>query len=94
MADEKAAQPQLSPVIARFPAQEALARYLFRTHPTFRSVCEDYCLAAEGLAKFEALPANAPRPEIEEYRNLMRELEAELRSLFSATRRPQGAPDR
>ncbi|WP_237216559.1 hypothetical protein [Falsiroseomonas oryziterrae] len=84
MADKTAVQPELASVIARFPDREAMARYLFRTHPDFRSICEDYRLAADGVATFRKLAATAPRPELDEYLTLLRELEAELLSMFGA----------
>jgi hypothetical protein len=92
MADRTAAQGELETVIGRFPDRQALARYLFRTHAAFRSACEDYRLAAEGLSNFEKLAKDAPRPELSEYRTLVRELEAELLSMFHAADRASRPP--
>lgn len=87
MADATAVHPELASVVARFPDREALARYLYRTHQAFRSACEDYRLAAEGLSNFEKLAQTAPRPELGEYRTLVQELEAELLAMFRAADR-------
>ena len=84
MTDASAVRTELDRVIERFPGEEALARRLFVTHPAFRSACEDYHLARQGLANFEKLAALAPRSELAEYKALVRDLEAELMAMFTA----------
>lgn len=83
MAERPVPCPELARVLARFPGDAASIRDLFMADLSFRSACCDYLLACEGLAKFEAIPASGHRAEIEEYRILVRELEAELRSMFN-----------
>lgn len=61
-----------------------MIRRLFLADRSFRSVCEDYRIAREGLATFEALSALSPRSEVEEYRNIVRDLEAEIMATVRA----------
>lgn len=63
-----------------------MIRRLFLADPTFRSVCEDYRLAAEALTAFRRRPDAATRPEIEDYRRVMAELEAEIAALVHSSR--------
>jgi hypothetical protein len=84
MPDEPAVSPELDWVLARFPEDAPLVRRLFLTEPIFRCACEGYRLAREGLSTFEKLAMRGPRAELGEYRNLVRELEAELLAMFSA----------
>ncbi len=92
MPEENPVRSELDWVIARFPEHAALARQLFLTHPAFRSACEDYRLACEGLATFEDLATRAPRPELCDYRTVVRELESELRAMLDAAGDTPGAP--
>ena len=46
--------------------------------PAFREICEEYALAQESLARFEARPDAAERPEIGDYRTVIAELEGEI----------------
>ncbi len=84
MPEETARRPELDCVLARFPGREGLARRLFLKSPAFRSTCEDYRLARQGLLTFEQLAATEPRAELLEYRTLVKELEAELERLLGA----------
>jgi hypothetical protein len=84
MTDPFAPHPELATVLARFPAEARLIRHLFLADRAFRSACEDYRLAQDGLAAFEQLSAATPRREVEEYRTLVRELEAEILAMFAA----------
>ncbi|PWS35204.1 hypothetical protein DFH01_23150 [Falsiroseomonas bella] len=93
MPDEPAVRSELDWVLARFPEDEALVRRLFLTQPAFRSTCEDYRLAREGLSTFEELAVSGPRAEVGEYRTLVRELEAELLAMFRAARDGASPPD-
>lgn len=78
MAEENDARSALDRVLARFPVKQGLARRLFLMDPAFRSTCEDYRLACEGLVAFELRAVEEPRAEVTEYRTLVQELEAEL----------------
>lgn len=78
--------PDLARAIDAFPEDVPLIRRLFLADRTFRSACEDYRLAREGLDAFARLQREAPRPEIEDYQRLVRELEAEMREMINAAR--------
>jgi hypothetical protein len=69
-----------------FPEHAALIRRLFLADRSFRSACEDYRLACEGLATFGRLACETPRPEVADYQRLVRELEAEMRNMIHAAR--------
>ncbi len=78
--------PDLTSALEAFPEEVALVRELFLADRSFRGACEDYRLAREGLAAFERLRPGNPRPEVEDYRRLVRELEAEMRDMIQAAR--------
>ena len=78
MAKADIAQTGLAHAAARFPEAAARLRRLALADPGFRDLCEDYGLAKESLARFEARPDAAERPEITEYRSLIAELECEI----------------
>jgi hypothetical protein len=69
---------ELSRVIERFPEHALGVRESFLRDERFRSVCTDYCLACDSLARFEALSDARHRDVIAEYRSLMGDLEIEL----------------
>ncbi len=87
MADPSDLHPELATVLARFPAEAPMIRHLFLADRAFRSACEDYRLAQDGLAAFERLSAVTPRRELDEYRTLVRELEVEILAMFAAENR-------
>ena len=68
MADADIAQTGLARAMARFPEAAAALRSLALSDPEFREICEEYALAQQSLAGFEARPDAAKRPEIGEYR--------------------------
>jgi hypothetical protein len=68
----------LARAVARFPEAAAALRRLALTDPEFREICEEYALAEQSLAAFEARPDAAERPEIGEYRTVIAELENEI----------------
>ena len=68
----------LDAVIAGFPGKGQLIRRLCLSDPSFRSLCEEYGLARTSLARFERMNDAAHQPEIDEYRSIIRALEAEL----------------
>ncbi|WP_244408507.1 hypothetical protein [Roseomonas fluvialis] len=78
--------PDLASALAAFPEHVAFIRRLFLADRAFRSACEDYRLACEGLATFGRLACETPRPEVADYQRLVRELEAEMRSMIHAAR--------
>jgi hypothetical protein len=81
-----ATPPDLARVIEVFPEDVPLIRRLFLADRAFRGACEDYRLACEGLHAFARRRHDEPRPEIEEYERLVRELEAEMREMINAAR--------
>lgn len=76
----------LTKALDAFPDDAALVRRLFLADRFFRSACEDYRLAREGLDSFARMGREAPRPEVEEYRGVVLELEAEMRAMLGAAR--------
>ena len=85
MAKADIAQTGLAQAVARFPAAAARLRRLALADPGFRELCEEYGLARQSLARFEALPDAAERPEVTDYRSVIAELEGEIdRSLREA----------
>jgi hypothetical protein len=84
MADRPVLRPELARVLVRFPGEARLIRHLFMADPSFRSACDDYRLACEGLAKFAMTSSTTPR-EAEDYRTLVHELEAEIRSMLGGS---------
>lgn len=87
MTNAVAARPGLAPVIKRFPQHGLAIREAFLEDESFRSVCEDYALACETLARFEARPDADRRPEIPDFQAVIAELEGEITRLLS--RSPQ-----
>ena len=89
MADTDIAQTGLARAVARFPEAAAGLRRLALTDPVFREICEEYALAQESLAAFEARPDAAERPEIGDYRTMIAEIEGEIDRLLKEAR-PKG----
>jgi hypothetical protein len=89
MAIVKAVQPGLRQVIERFPEHARAARLLLLASPAFRSVCEDYALALDGLARFERLDGAGGRAEIADYRAAIAGLEAEITMLLQGPAAPR-----
>ena len=89
MADADIAQSGLARAVARFPEAAATLQRLALTEPRFREICEEYALAQQSLAGFEARPDAAERPEIVEYRTVIAELETEIGRLLKEV----GPPD-
>ncbi len=82
MADADIAQTGLTQAVARFPGAAATLRRLAATDPRFREICEEYGLARQSLAGFEARPDAGQRPEIGDYRVVIAELESEIDRLL------------
>lgn len=76
-------RPELALVLALFPEQSLTIRKLFLRNESFRGLSEDYALARAALARFEALPDAGQRPEVPEYRAVIRELETEIAVMLS-----------
>lgn len=78
---------KLGPVLHRFPDSRATVLALSLSNPSFRALCEDLALALQTLARFEARPDADLRPEIPEYRAIIRELEDEIQAHLAACAR-------
>ena len=89
MARADIAQTGLAQAAARFPGAAPKLRRLALADPGFRELCEDYGLARESLARFEARPDASQRPEISDYRIVIAELEIEI-DRFLRGARPGG----
>ncbi|HMQ91529.1 hypothetical protein [Amaricoccus sp.] len=70
--------------MTRFPAAAAALLRLAGKDPRFREICEEYGLAQQSLARFEARPDAAQRPEIGDYRVLIAEIEDEIGRFLKA----------
>lgn len=78
MPELEIAQLGLARAVTRFPEAAATLRRLARINPEFREICEEYGLAQQSLAGFEARPDAGERPEIGEYHTVIAELENEI----------------
>jgi hypothetical protein len=78
MARADIAEAGLARAMERFPEAAATLKRLALADPEFRGICEEYALAQQSLAGFEARPDAAERPEISDYRTVIAELETEI----------------
>jgi hypothetical protein len=78
MAKADVAEAGLARAMERFPKAAATLRRLARSDPDFREICEEYGLAQQSLAGFEARVDAAERPEVGDYRTVIAELEGEI----------------
>ncbi len=85
MARADSAQAGVERVAARFPEEVGRLQRLVVTDPTFRELCEEYGLAQESLAAFEAMPDAAERAEVPDYRSVIAELETEISRYLGGT---------
>lgn len=80
-------------VIDRFPEREASIRRLFEKDAEFREVCLDYADAYRALAYWGAISEESVEQVIVQYRELLRELEAEILAVLEEGRdRPEKGP--
>ncbi|MER2509991.1 MAG: hypothetical protein ABTQ27_14720 [Amaricoccus sp.] len=82
MAKADIAEAGLARAMERFPEAAPALRRLARTAPEFCEICEEYALARQSLAGFEARADAAERPEIGDYRTVIAELEREIDRLL------------
>ncbi|MBK0400120.1 hypothetical protein H0I76_13050 [Limibaculum sp. M0105] len=59
-------------------------RQLYLKDERFREACEDYAASIASLRRFEARDDAELRPEVQDYRRLLRELEDELHKYLSS----------
>lgn len=71
-------------VIERFPERMQIVRRLYLRDEKFRAICEDFALSIQALRRFEQRPDAQFRPEVEDYRTVLRELEKELADYMAA----------
>ncbi|MFO1142806.1 MAG: hypothetical protein U1E59_10515 [Amaricoccus sp.] len=84
MRDVDITETGLTCAAERFPEAVATMRRLVETDRQFREICEEYGLARQSLAGFEARADAANRPEIGDYRTLIVELEQEIGRFLKA----------
>lgn len=86
MCPARTVSPDLQNALEAFPEDAALVLRLFLAESGFRSVCEDYRLALEGVIAFASMKGPEPRVEVEDYRRLVGELKAEMGKAIRAAR--------
>lgn len=85
MADADIARTGLAQAVTRFPEAAARLRGMALADPAFREICEEYALARESLARFEARSDAAERPEVGDFRSVIAELEGEIDRMLRET---------
>jgi hypothetical protein len=84
MTKESSSSRMLEVVLDGFPSHRQTIISLSLSDRMFRSILEDLVLAHEALERFEARPDADLRPEIPEYRTIIRELEDDVRVYLAA----------
>jgi hypothetical protein len=90
MTTDFASSRMLNVVLERFSGHRQVILALSLSDRRFRSLIEDLVLAHESLERFEAKPDAHRRPEIPEYRTIIQELEAEVRTYLATHDPPSG----
>lgn len=85
MARDDSAEAGVRLVAAKFPEDAERLQRLSAADARFRELCEEYGLARESLAVFEAMPDAADRPEVPDYRAVIAELEGEIGRYLGGT---------
>jgi hypothetical protein len=79
--------PELSAVVRRFPMHELALNRLYARDADFRGLCDDHATALGAIRHWEARgPDFAAR--VEEYRQLLVEIEAEIEAAIVASEPP------
>lgn len=78
-------QPSIDLLVSRFSSQEFAIRRLYVHDPEFRAVCSDYCEVLRALEYWHTNDQAVP-DRVTEYRQMLRELEAEMLDFLSATK--------
>ena len=65
-------------VMQRFPDHKDAIRHLFREDETFQAICEDYHECTQALRYWRQSASGEAPARIEEYRDLMENLEEEI----------------
>jgi hypothetical protein len=90
MTNDTVTSRKLALVLEMFPGHRKTIATLSLSDRPFRSLIEDLVLAHEALERFEARPDADDRPEILEYRTIIRELEDDVRAYLAASGTPFG----
>lgn len=83
MSEFYAERSDLAQVLGHFPEAAVRIQKLFQNDQEFRSLCEDYILARDCLAKFLALSSIQERPEVAEYTSVIAEPKEEITAFKS-----------
>lgn len=86
--DAEIATAGMARVAARFPGAEGALHALVRIAPAFLDLCEEYELASNSLARLLVRAESADRPEIQEYRSIIAELETEIARMLRTGTEP------
>ena len=78
--------PQITALVSRFPRHELAIRRLYTCDATFREICEDYDEALRALRHWQSA-ASSSDPRIEQYRELVSELESESSNILEGSKR-------
>jgi hypothetical protein len=77
-------------ILDHFPGHRQRILALSLSDRRFRSLLDDLRLAQDSLERFEALPDADQRPEVPEYRTIIQELEADVRTYLATHDTPSG----
>jgi uncharacterized protein YdcH (DUF465 family) len=72
---------EIQALACRFPQHASSIRRLHARDSCFRSICDDYSEAQRALKYWEAVGQAAPG-RVEEYREMVKELEAEVLAIL------------
>jgi uncharacterized protein YdcH (DUF465 family) len=76
---------EIEALARRFPQHASTIRRLRARDPDFRSICDDYGEAQRALKYWEAAAQAAPPGRVEEYREMVQELEDEALAALKAS---------
>jgi uncharacterized protein YdcH (DUF465 family) len=74
---------EIESLARRFPQHASTIHRLRARDPSFRSICDDHAEAQRALKHWEAAGQAAPE-RVAEYREIMKELEAEALAILEA----------
>jgi hypothetical protein len=77
------AEDAIEALACRFPQHASTIRRLQARDPNFRSICDDYVAVQRALRHWEAAGQAAPE-RVAEYRESLKELEAEALAILEA----------
>ena len=82
MSEVKHGEIDIDLICKRFPKQFDRINYLVQSNQDFASVCEEYCLAHKTMRRMESKTPENWKAELAEYRELIRELSAEIAGML------------